>query len=143
MKQVVLNPRTGALRVAEVPVPQVRRGAVLVRNAASVVSAGTERLIIELAGKSLIGKARARPDLVREALNKVRRDGLRTTIREGFLRLGRPFPLGYSCAGVVAEVGAGVGDLHLADRVACTGADWALHAEMVVVPERQCVPLPA
>jgi len=71
MKQVVLSPRTGALDVAEVPVPQVRRGTVLVRTVASVVSAGTERLVIELAGKSLLGKARARPDLVREAINKV------------------------------------------------------------------------
>lgn len=143
MKQVVLSPRTGALRVADVPVPQVRRDTVLVRNAASVVSAGTERLVIELAGKSLLGKARARPDLVREALNKVRRDGLRTTIREGFLRLDRPFPLGYSCAGLVADTGAGVTGARPGDRVACTGADWALHAEMVVVPEQQCVPLPA
>lgn len=143
MKQVVLSPRTGALGVAEVPVPQVRRGTVLVRNAASVVSAGTERLVIELAGKSLLGKAKARPDLVREALNKVRRDGLRTTLREGFLRFDRPFPLGYSCAGAVVDIGAGVTGVRPGDRVACTGANWALHAEMVVVPASQCVPLPA
>ena len=143
MKQVVLSPRTGALDVAEVPVPQVRRGTVLVRNAASVVSAGTERLVIELAGKSLVGKARARPDLVREALNKVRRDGLRTTIREAFLRLDRPFPLGYSSAGVVIEAGPGVAGVQPGDRVACAGATWALHAEMVVVPEDLCVPLPS
>jgi predicted dehydrogenase/threonine dehydrogenase-like Zn-dependent dehydrogenase len=143
MRQVVLSPRTGALDVAEVPIPQVRRGTVLVRNVASVVSAGTERLVIDLAGKSLIGKARARPDLVREALNKVRREGLRTTVREAFLRLDRPFPLGYSCAGVVVDVGPGVTRLRAGDRVACAGANWALHAEMVVVPEELCVPLPA
>jgi polar amino acid transport system substrate-binding protein len=143
MKQVVLSPRTGALDVADVPAPQVRRGTVLVRNAASAVSAGTERLVIELAGKSLIGKARARPDLVREAINKVRRDGLRTTLREAFLRLDRPFPLGYSSAGVIVEVGRGVAALRVGDRVACTGAESAVHAEMAVVPEEHCVPLPS
>ncbi|HLW46977.1 MAG TPA: bi-domain-containing oxidoreductase [bacterium] len=142
MKQVVLSPRTGALEVAEVPVPQVRRGTVLVRTAASVVSAGTERLVIELAGKNLVGKARARPDLVREALNKVRRDGLRTTLREAFLRLDQPFPLGYSSAGTVADAGTDVAVLRPGDRVACAGATWAVHAEMAVVPEDLCVPLP-
>jgi predicted dehydrogenase/threonine dehydrogenase-like Zn-dependent dehydrogenase len=143
VKQVVLSPRTGALDVSDVPVPRVRRGTVLVRNAASVVSAGTERLVIELAGKSLLGKARARPELVREALNKVRREGLRTTVREAFLRLERPFPLGYSCAGTVVEAGEGVTRLRPGDRVACAGANWAHHAEVVVVPEELCVPLPA
>ncbi len=142
MKQVVLSPRTGALEVTEVPAPQVRRGTVLVHNVASAVSAGTERLVIDLAGKSLLGKARARPDLVREALNKVRRDGLRTTVREAFLRLDRPHPLGYSSAGVVIDVGAGVQGVRVGDRVACAGARRAAHAEVVVIPEHLCVPLP-
>ena len=142
MKQVVLSPRTGALSVADVPVPQVRPGTVLVHNAVSVVSSGTERSVIGLAGKSLLGKARARPDLVREALNKMRRDGLRATIRESFRRLEMAQPLGYSSAGTVLAVGHGVEGLAPGDRVACAGAGFANHAEVVVVPRQLCVPLP-
>ncbi|HLY21487.1 MAG TPA: bi-domain-containing oxidoreductase [bacterium] len=143
MKQVVLSPRTGVLEVADVPVPQIRPGAVLVRNTASVVSVGTERFVLDMAGRSLAGKARARPDLVREVLNKVRRDGLRTTVRETFIRLDSPQPLGYSCAGVVVDAGAGVDGFRPGDRVACAGTGWAAHAEVVLVPRQLCVPLPA
>ena len=142
MKQVALSPRTGALEISEVPVPRVQPGTVLVRNVVSAVSAGTERLVIDLAGKSLLGKARARPDLVREGLNKIRRDGLRSTVREAFLRLSRPVPLGYSSAGVVMDVAPDVTGLAPGDRVACSGAQWAAHAEVVVVPRDLCVPLP-
>ncbi|MHB8731327.1 MAG: bi-domain-containing oxidoreductase [bacterium] len=142
MKQVVVSPRTGALEVADVPVPQVRPGTVLVRNAASVVSVGTERFVLDMAGRSLAGKARARPDLVREVLNKVRRDGLRTTVRETFIRLDSPQPLGYSSAGTVLDTGDGVAGVRPGDRVACAGTGWAAHAEVVVVPRQLCVPLP-
>jgi predicted dehydrogenase/threonine dehydrogenase-like Zn-dependent dehydrogenase len=142
MKQVVLSPRTGALTVADVPVPRVRPGTVLVHNAVSIVSAGTERSVIRLAGQSLLGKARARPDLVREALNKMRRDGLRATVRESFRRLEMAQPLGYSSAGTVLATGAGVEAIAPGDRVACAGAGFANHAEVVVVPRQSCVPLP-
>jgi len=142
VKQVVLSPRTGALEVVDVPVPQCRAGTVLVHNMASVLSAGTERSVISLARKSLLGKARARPDLVREVLNKMRRDGLRATVRESFRRLEMPQPLGYSSAGEVLAVGADVDGLAPGDRVACAGAGWANHAEVVVVPHQLCAPLP-
>jgi predicted dehydrogenase/threonine dehydrogenase-like Zn-dependent dehydrogenase len=142
MKQVLLSNRTGALQVTEVPVPQARPGTVLVHTAASVVSVGTERLVLDLAGRSLLGKARARPDLVREVLNKVRREGLRTTVREALLRLESAQPLGYSSAGTVLDVGRGATGLRSGDRVACAGAGWASHAEVVVVPRPLCVPLP-
>jgi predicted dehydrogenase len=143
MKQVVLSPRTGALEVADVPAPGVRPGTILVHNAASVVSSGTERSVIDLAGRSLLGKARARPDLVRDVMNKIRRDGFRTTVSESFLRLERPHLLGYSSAGTILEVAEGVGGFHPGDRVACAGAGSAVHAEVVAVPHGLCVPLAA
>ena len=142
MKQILLSPRSGELEIAEVPVPRVRAGMVLVHNAVSVVSSGTERQVLDLAGKSLIGKARARPDLVRDVVSKIRRDGLQTTIRESLSRLESPHPLGYSSAGSVLDVGAEVTDLKRGDRVACAGAGWAAHAEVVVVPRPLCAQLP-
>jgi len=143
MKQVTLSPRTGALEVLDVPVPQIRAGTVLVHNAVSVVSAGTERSVVALAGKSLLGKARARPEEVRKALVKMRQVGLRTTVREAFRRLEMPLPLGYSSAGTVLGLGANVEGFRPGDRVACAGAGWANHAEIVVVPHQLCALLPA
>lgn len=104
MKQVIQNFRTGALEVVEVPAPVVRPGHVLIRTAVSVVSAGTERHLAEMAEKSLVGKALARPDLVRRVLDKVRTDGLAETFQQVVQRLDTPIPLGYSCAGEVLTV---------------------------------------
>src|ERR1700719_890723 len=113
MKQVLQNPRTGEIEVAEVPAPRAARGCVLVNVAASLVSAGTERASAEFATKSLIQKAQARPDLVRDVLNKVRRDGLLSAFSAVRGRLDEPSALGYSCAGTVVEVGEGIGDLQV------------------------------
>jgi len=142
VKQVFVNPRTGNVEIVDVPIPQAKPGMVLVRNRASLISSGTERMVLTLAAQGLVGKARARPDLVREILNKMRRDGVRTTVREAWSRLETPLPLGYSSAGVVLETGPGVHDLKVGDRVACSGAGWASHAEVVAVPRRLCVRLP-
>lgn len=122
--------------------PTVRAGCVLVRTAASLVSAGTERMVVEFAEKSLLGKARSRPDLVRQVLDKARREGLLTTLEATFNRLDQPMPLGYSSAGVIVGLGVGVQGLAIGDRVACAGGNYAVHAEYALVPRNLVTPLP-
>src|SRR5215475_5735149 len=115
MKQVVQDARAGA--VEEVPAPAPRASGVLVRTGASVVSAGTERGMLAFAEKSLLGKARERPDLVAQVWDKLRRDGLAQTLSAVNSRLDNPTPLGYSSAGTVMAVGAEAGALAVGDRV--------------------------
>src|SRR5947209_11119498 len=134
MKQVLQDARSGEIAVAEVPSPQLLPGCALVRVAASLVSAGTERSSSEFASKNLLQKAKARPDLVREVINKVRRDGLLAAVQAVRGRLDQPGSLGYSSAGTVVAVGEGVTDIREGDRVACAGAGYAVHAEMACVP---------
>ena len=134
MKQVLQQARTGQIEVTDVPAPQLLPGCVLVRMAASLVSAGTERASCEFARKNLLQKAQARPDLVREVIGKVRRDGMLSAIVAVRSRLDQPNALGYSSSGTVIEVGDGVTDLHVGDRVACAGANHAVHAEFGCIP---------
>src|SRR5882757_3085413 len=134
MKQILQDARTGEIAVAEVPTPQLLSGCVLVRVAASVVSAGTERASAEFAGKNLLQKAKSRPDLVREVVSKVQRDGLFSAWQTVRSRLDQPQTPGYSSAGTVIAVGEGVTDLRAGDRVACAGAGFAVHAEIACVP---------
>ena len=143
MKQVVQNAGSGELTLRTVPDPQVRPGHLLVRSRASLISAGTERDVVRFARKNLIEKARARPDLVRQTIGKFRRDGLAETARTVMTRLDEPTPLGYSAAGVVAQVGAGLeGRYRPGQRVAVSGAGWANHAEWNAVPENLAAPVP-
>ena len=114
----------------------------LVRTAASLVSAGTERTLVEFAGKSLAGKARARPDLVRQTLEKARRDGILTTIEAVRRRLDQPMPLGYSSAGTIVEVGRGLEGFRVGDRVSAAGLGFAVHGEYAVVPRNLLARLP-
>ena len=142
MKQVLQQPSTGEISVAEVPAPQLLPGCVLVSIRASLVSAGTERASSEFARKSLFRKAQARPDLVRDVVNKVRRDGLLSAVQAVRSRLDQPTSLGYSSAGVVTGVGEGVTDIAVGDRVACAGAGYAVHAEAVCVPRLLVAKIP-
>jgi len=102
--------------------------------AASLVSAGTERASCEFAGKNLLQKAQARPDLVREVISKIRRDGVFSAVTTVRSRLDQPNALGYSSSGTVIEVGEGITDLDVGDRVACAGANYAVHAEFACIP---------
>ncbi|QQS44834.1 MAG: bi-domain-containing oxidoreductase [Acidobacteriota bacterium] len=142
MKQVIQNFRTGELKVDEVPETICKRGGILVTNVASLISAGTEKMAVGLARKSLAGKARERPDLVRQVLDKLKRDGLMNTIQTVRARLDAPLALGYSCAGIVREVGAGADEFCVGDRVACAGMNYASHAETVFIPKNLAVRMP-
>jgi predicted dehydrogenase/threonine dehydrogenase-like Zn-dependent dehydrogenase len=142
MKQVIQNYRTGDLELAEVPIPLCSSDAILVRNVASLVSTGTERTIIELGQKSLLGKAKERPDLVRRFLDKAKKEGLLKTFQEALNILDNPNPIGYSSAGAVIEIGANIHKFSPGDRVSCIGAGYASHAEYVRVPENLCCKIP-
>ncbi|MFQ5606793.1 MAG: bi-domain-containing oxidoreductase [Candidatus Zixiibacteriota bacterium] len=142
MKQVLQYPKRGELRVEELPAPALKVGGVVIANRASLISAGTERAIIEMAEKSLVGKARQRPDLVRQVIEKAKTEGLLNTYRKVRGRLGEPSALGYSCAGVISEVSPEITDLTVGQRVAAAGFGYASHAEMVFVPKNLTVPIP-
>ncbi len=142
MKQVLQNVKTGQTLVAEIPIPTPKPGTALVRTAASLVSAGTERMVVDFAQKSLLGKARARPDLARQVLDKARREGLLTTLEAALNRLDQPMPLGYSSAGTITALGQGLHGFQVGDRVACAGGGYAVHAEYALVPQNLLTRLP-
>ena len=142
MKQVLQNFRSGELKVDEVPESIVKSGGILVRNVSSLVSAGTEKMAVELAQKTLLGKAKERPDLVRQVIGKIKRDGFLSTLRTVKARLDAPLALGYSAAGVIKEVGRDVTEFRVGDRVACAGMNYASHAETIFVPTNLAVRMP-
>lgn len=142
MKQVVQNFRTGELKVDDLPPPALRAGGVLVRTACSLISPGTERMIVETAQSSLIGKAINRPDLARQVLNTFKREGLSSTYQKVKSRLSQMKALGYSASGEVIAVGVGADEFRVGDRVACAGAGYASHAEIIFVPKNLCCKIP-
>jgi predicted dehydrogenase/threonine dehydrogenase-like Zn-dependent dehydrogenase len=134
MKQVVQHLDQAGTELMTVPVPKARRGCLLIRTRASVVSVGTERMLVEFGRSSLIGKARQQPERVRQVLAKMRTDGVLPTITAVRAKLRQALPLGYSNVGVVVEVGAGVTGFAVGDRVVSNGP----HAEYVCVPANLC-----
>ena len=132
------NLKGGRREIRDVPKPLVRDGYVLIQNAFSLISSGTERSTIELAKKSLIGKAIDRPDQVRRVIEKLRDDGFWTTFQQVMTKLDQPMPLGYSSAGKVIACGEGVQGLKPGDFVASNGP----HAEFVCVPKNLCARVP-
>ena len=148
MKQLLQNIKTGKSSVEDVPVPTPREGQALVKVEASLVSAGTERMVVDFAKKSLVGKARSRPDLVKQVIEKARREGLLNAAQAAFNRLDQPMALGYSSAGTLVSLGKnnapsmGVQGFKVGQRVACAGAGYAVHAEYNVVPRSLLTAMP-
>lgn len=142
MRQVVQAVSGGPVRVVDVPRPTIGPTEVLVRTVASALSPGTERAVTALARASLLDKARARPDLVRQVLRKARTEGVAATARTVRARLSDDLPLGYSAAGIAVEVGEAVSGVTPGRLVATGGASRACHAEWQAVPGLLCVPVP-
>ena len=134
MKQILQNLKTGATEIVDVPAPVIGRGQVLIRSSRSLVSAGTERMMVDFGKAGWIEKARQQPEKVKQVLDKIRTDGLLPTAEAVFNKLDEPMPLGYCNAGIVLEVGAGIADLQPGDRVTSNGP----HAEVVCVPRNLC-----
>ena len=142
MRQVVQPANGGPVRVIDVPRPTIGPTEVLVQTVASAMSPGTERAVTKLAQSSLLAKARARPDLVRQVVSKARSEGLAKTARTVWARLDDDVPLGYSAAGIAIEVGEGVAGISPGQLVATGGAGKANHAEFQAVPGLLCAPVP-
>ena len=138
MKQIVQDMKNGGTILEEVPVPQVKAGYVLIKTSRSLVSLGTERMLVEFGKANLIDKARQQPDKVKQVLDKLRTEGLQPTLEAVFNKLGQPLPLGYCNVGVVEAVGRGVTEFHIGDRVASNGN----HAEYVCVPKNLVAKIP-
>lgn len=138
MKQIIQDLKNGGTLLEEVPVPQVKSGYVLIRTSCTLVSLGTERMLVEFGKANLIDKARQQPDKVKQVLDKMRTDGLMPALEAVFNKLGQPLPLGYCNVGTVIEVGRGVTEFHVGDRVASNGN----HAEFVCVPKNLCALIP-
>jgi predicted dehydrogenase/threonine dehydrogenase-like Zn-dependent dehydrogenase len=138
LKQVLQHIRSGTLAVEVLPERCAAAGELLIANRASIISAGTEKMVLELTKKSLLGKARERPDQVRRVLDKIRQEGLVNTFRQVREKLDEPMAMGYSSAGVVLACGQGVHEFKPGDRVASNGP----HAEVVAVPRNLCALVP-
>jgi polar amino acid transport system substrate-binding protein len=138
--QIIQYQKTGEIYVDDLPAPKLRPGCVLVRNAFSLISAGSERISVETAQASMLEKARLRPDLVRQVLDNFQREGLLATYRKVQDRLNNSKDMGYSCAGMVVE--SAVDAIKVGDRVACAGVGYASHAEIVSVPRNLVVKVP-
>lgn len=139
MKQIIQSFKTGDTILEEVPAPQVKRGSVLIQTTRSLVSLGTERMLVEFGKSNLISKARQQPDKVKQVLDKIKTEGLVPTLEAVFNKLGEPLPLGYCNVGRVIAVGEGVSEFKIGDRVASNGQ----HAEFVCIPKNLVAHIPA
>ena len=142
MKQLIQSFKTGELGLFEVPAPVCQDNGALVQTTVSLVSAGTEKMLVDFAKKSLLAKAKDRPDLVKQVIGKMKKEGVKNTLEKVFTKLDSPIPLGYSSAGRVIELGSNMSGLNIGDRVACGGAGYANHSEINYVPKNLMVKIP-
>lgn len=142
MKQLIQSFKTGELGLFDVPAPVCEKNGALVQTTVSLVSAGTEKMLVDFAKKSMIAKAKDRPDLVKQVIDKMKKEGVKNTLEKVFTKLDTPIPLGYSLAGRVVEVGSELSGINIGDRVACGGAGYANHAEINYVPKNLMVKIP-
>lgn len=138
MFQIIQSFKTGETKLEDIPAPTVRRGSVLIKTRFSLVSLGTERMLVEFGKSNLISKARQQPDKVKQVLDKIKTEGLMPTLEAVFNKLEQPLPLGYCNVGEVIEVGEGVQDFKVGDRVASNGN----HSEYVCVPKNLVAKIP-
>lgn len=138
MKQLIQDLKSGQTKLEEVPVPLVKSGSVLIKTTHSLVSLGTEKMLVEFGKANLIAKAKSQPDKVKMVLDKMKSDGLMPTLEAVFNKLNEPLPLGYCNVGEVIAVGKGVSEFKVGDRVASNGA----HAEVVQVPKNLVAKIP-
>lgn len=141
MQQLTQKLGSGDMVIQEVPYPQLGKGMIIVKNHYSIISAGTEGSTVQTARKSLIGKAKGRPEQLKQVIDTLKKQGPVQTYRAVMKKLDAYSPLGYSCSGEVIEVGEGVTEFEVGDLVACAGAGYANHAEIVSVPVNLCVKL--
>jgi len=139
MKQILQSLKDGTIQLAEIPVPAVKPGHLLIRTDKTLISLGTERMLLKFGRSGWIDKARQQPDKVKQVIRKIKTDGLVPTVQAVMNKLDQPLPLGYCNAGTVLEVGRGVHGFQPGDRVVSNGN----HAEVVCVPEHLCAPIPA
>ena len=142
MKQLIQSFKTGKLDLFDVPAPICQENGALVQTTVSLVSAGTEKMLVDFAKKSMLAKAKDRPDLVKQVIDKMEKEGVKNTLEKVFTKLNTPIPLGYSLAGRVIEVGSNISGLNVGDRVACGGAGYANHSEINYVPKNLMVKIP-
>jgi polar amino acid transport system substrate-binding protein len=143
MKQLVQDFKTGKLLVGDFPAPALAKGIVLIENKASLISSGTERSTVQVGRAGLIGKARLRPDLVKQVLSNYKKEGLSATIKKVKTKLETLKALGYSSSGIVLASMDSENIFKPGDHVACSGQDFASHAEIVAVPQNLVSRLPA
>ena len=138
MKQIIQDLKKGNTILEEVPVPKVKPGSVLIQTTRTLVSLGTEKMLVDFGKSNLLQKAKQQPDKVKMVIDKIKTDGLKPTLNAVFNKLEQPLPLGYCNVGKVVAVGSGVNEFNIGDRVASNGN----HSEYVLVPKNLVAKIP-